>query len=34
MTFEWDEAKNRAVLGKYGLDFESARRVTARERKA
>lgn len=27
MTFEWDEAKNRANLKKHGLDFESARLV-------
>lgn len=27
MTFEWDEAKNRANLRKHGLDFESARVV-------
>lgn len=27
MTFEWDEAKDRANLRKHGLDFESARLV-------
>jgi uncharacterized DUF497 family protein len=27
MTFEWDEAKNRANLKNHGLDFESARLV-------
>ena len=27
MTFEWDEAKNRANHRNHGLDFESARLV-------
>jgi hypothetical protein len=27
MTFEWDEAKNRANITKHGVSFETARRI-------
>ena len=27
MTFEWDEAKNRANVRKHGVDFETAKRI-------
>ena len=27
MTYEWDEAKNRANFVKHGLDFEDAEQV-------
>lgn len=27
MTFEWDEAKNRANIRKHGVSFETARRI-------
>jgi uncharacterized DUF497 family protein len=27
MTYEWDEAKNRANLAKHGLSFEDAEQV-------